>query len=240
VYWQRVDPKRPEDLRRLSDLYDGGIHYTDAKVGGFLTWLAAQPGWPRTLVVLLSDHGEEFGEHGALRHTTLHRETLHVPLLLRFPDARPEHRPRRVASVVRLIDVMPSLLDYAGLPLPDPVEGRSLLPLLRGEAAPPAFVWSTLRRGGATALRVGEWKLIRSGRDEQLFRVTTDPGEQLDLRAAEPVRAAQLAAQLDALLAAAENRRAAFGAGEVAPLDADTARQLEALGYLDELPAPEP
>ena len=238
LYWERVDASSPADLRHLSDLYDAGIYYTDAQVGAFLDWLAAQTAWSRTLLIVLSDHGEEFGEHGYLRHTTLHRETLHVPLLMRFPDREPALQPRRVKALARLVDVLPSVLEYARLPLPASLEGHSLLPLLRGEQRAPAFVWSQTKRGGAHALRVGEWKLIRGGDGEQLFRISTDPDERVDLRDAEPARAALLGAQLDALLAAAASRRAALGAPLEGALDPETARQLEALGYLEEAPPP--
>jgi arylsulfatase A-like enzyme len=238
LYWERVDATSAADLRHLSDLYDAGIYYTDGRVGEFLDWLAAQPGWARTLLIVLSDHGEEFGEHGQLRHSTLHRETLHVPLLMRFPGADPALQPRRVKSLARLVDVLPSVLEFARVQAPAQLEGHSLLPVLRGERREPGFVWSQTKRGGAQALRVGDWKLIRSGDGEQLFRVSRDPGERTDLRAQEPARAALLGAQLDALVAAAAARRDALGGAPAeAALDPETARQLEALGYLGEQPA---
>jgi arylsulfatase A-like enzyme len=232
AFWKNVDPESPQDLRHLADLYDAGILAMDAPLGDFLDWLAARESWRRTLLVLLSDHGEEFGEHGELEHKTLHREALHVPLVLRFPDARPEHRPRRVADVVRLIDVLPSVLEYAGLPVPGHVEGRSLLPLLRGEAQGPAEVWSQIRAGSAAALRRDDWKLIRGERGAQLYRLSDDPGEQRDLAASEPARAAELAARLDALEQSAARLRDSFTAPQHGALDPETARELEALGYL--------
>jgi arylsulfatase A-like enzyme len=134
--------------------------------------------------------------------------------------------------------VLPSVLEFARVQAPAQLEGHSLLPVLRGERREPGFVWSQTKRGGAQALRVGDWKLIRSGDGEQLFRVSRDPGERTDLRAQEPARAALLGAQLDALVAAAAARRDALGGAPAeAALDPETARQLEALGYLGEQPA---
>lgn len=231
-FWQQVDPSSPDDLRHLADLYDAGIHYTDAQLGAFLEWLETQPLWADTLLVLLSDHGEEFGEHGELRHTTLHRETLHVPLVVRFPDADPAHRPRRVPAVVRLIDVMPSVLDAAGLPAPAHAQGRSLLPLLRDGSADAPVVLSQIRQGSAAALRVGEWKLIRRKHRDQLYRLSDDPAERVDLHDALPERAAELAARLDAMLADSAALRASFAEPRSGVIDAETLEQLRALGYL--------
>jgi arylsulfatase A-like enzyme len=231
-FWDRVDPASADDLRHLADLYDGGIHHTDAELGAFLEWLGTRPLWQDTLLVLLSDHGEEFGEHGALRHTTLHRETLHVPLLVRFPGDDPALRPRRVADVVRLIDVAPTLLDFVGVASPPHAQGRSLLPLLRQGDAEPVPVLSQIRQGSAAALRVGDWKLIRGRDGERLYRLSSDPGEQVDLRDAEPARARELAARLDALLAESAALRASFAAPRTGELDAATEAQLRALGYL--------
>jgi arylsulfatase A-like enzyme len=243
AFWKNVDPESAADRRHLADLYDAGIAAMDADLGGFLEWLAARESWRRTLLVLLSDHGEEFGEHGEFEHKSLHGEVLHVPLVLRFPDDLPAHRPRHVSQVVRLIDVLPSLLDYLGLPLPSHVEGRSLLPLLRGEPQPEPEVWSQVgarERPGAVraeALRVGDWKLIRGPRGTRLYRLSDDPGEQRDLASSEPARAAELSARLDALERDAARLRESFAAPQHGVLDPETERQLEALGYL---PPPEP
>lgn len=239
-FWKQVDASSPEDLRHLADLYDAGIHHTDAQLGPFLEWLESRPLWRDTLLVLLSDHGEEFGEHGGLRHTNLHRETLHVPLVVRFPGDDPATRPRRIPAVVRLIDVMPSVLDAAGIPAPDHTQGRSLLPLLRGAPAEPAPVLSQIRQGGAAALRVGDWKLIRAKDGERLYRLSSDPAERVDLRGTEPARAAELAARLDSLLADSAALRASFAAPSSGTIDDETLEQLRALGYLPPEATPGP
>lgn len=231
-FWSRVDEERPEDVRRLRNLYDGGIHYTDAQLGGFLDWLRSRPTWQRMLVVVLSDHGEEFGEHGEFQHTTLHREALHVPLIVRFPHPQPALRPRRVADVVRLIDVAPTLYDYLEILAPGPLQGRSLLPLLRDEAKEPRDVLSELRPNGPVAFQSGEWKLIRADGQARLFRISLDPGELEDRAAAEPQRVAALEARLDRLLAESEELRAGVAPPTPVEIDSSWRRALEALGYL--------
>jgi arylsulfatase A-like enzyme len=232
AFWQGVDPSSPEDRRHLSDLYDAGIHQADAQLGAFLDWLEARPVWRDTLIVLLSDHGEEFGEHGKFQHSTLHREALHVPLVIRFPGDDPVTRPRRIPAVVRLIDVKPTLLEFLDVPAPPHLQGRSLLPLLRGEPAPPRPVLSQTLKASRAALRDGDWKLIRDERGEQLYRVSSDRGERRDLRADEPERAAELAARLDALLAESAALRDSFAAPGTQPIDPQALEQLRALGYL--------
>jgi arylsulfatase A-like enzyme len=231
-FWSHVDKGRPEDLRRLRDLYDGGIHYTDAQLGAFLDWLRGRPTWGRTLLIVLSDHGEEFGEHGHFQHETLHQETLHVPLLVRFPDPPPAPGPRRVPDVVRLVDVLPTLFEQLGIPAAGPVQGQSLLPLLESGASEPREVLSQVRPGGPASLQAGEWKLIRSGDRIRLFQVSLDPGEHEDRRLAEPRRAGALRVRMDRLLAESEALGRSFGAGEAVEVDPAWHRELEALGYL--------
>ena len=120
------------DLERLISLYDGGILWVDSEVGRLLDHLD-QLGLARdTLVIVTSDHGEEFYEHGQKVHRRqLFVESTRVPLLMRWPAALPAGE--RVDASVGLIDVAPTLLAAAGLRSPTPMEGRDLGPLARGQ-----------------------------------------------------------------------------------------------------------
>lgn len=154
----------PRELRHVIARYDGEIRFVDHHIGRILSALDARNLTERTLVVVVGDHGEEFFEHGRIGHRrTLFDEQLHVPWIMRLPGRLPEGR--RIASQVRLIDVLPTALDVLGLPPKADTLGRSLLPVVEGRAEPrdlPAV--ARLRWPGAfelTALRTGEGKLLR-------------------------------------------------------------------------------
>lgn len=238
-------------LRRLrpalSALYDADVALADERLGSVEDALADRGLWERTLFVLVSDHGEEFGEHGGFQHDqSLYEELVRVPLVIRFPgDA---FAGRRVEAPVSLLDLIPTLADYLGRPeLAHGVRGRSLMPLVRGDgpgtAEPlPASVRENRKkyfrpfartRGDLNlALREGSWKGIwntQRGRLE-LYDLEADPGEKRDRAEDEPERAARLRG-------AAETWLARCRADSVAPapapdLDAEARARLQALGYV--------
>ncbi len=117
-------------------LYDGGIRYADEVLAGFFAELDRLGLGNETTIVITSDHGEEFREHGRFGHTQLYPEVLQVPLLVLHPD-RTEGR--RVPDLVQSIDIAPTLLDLARLP-PLAAAGRSLAPMIGGGRLPGAEV----------------------------------------------------------------------------------------------------
>ena len=121
------------EIEYFEALYDGGIRYADDVLAGFFAELEALGLRDETTLVVTSDHGEEFGEHGRVGHTQLYPETLRVPLLLLHPELEAG---RRVGDVVQSIDIAPTLLDLAGLPPLEAAAGRSLRPQLGGGATP--------------------------------------------------------------------------------------------------------
>jgi arylsulfatase A-like enzyme len=114
-------------------LYDGSIRYVDDRLREFYGQIEALGLADDLTLVVTSDHGEEFLEHGQLSHGQIYDETLHVPLLLLHPQLR---EPRQVAHLVQLIDLAPTLYDLAAIAPPD-VSGSSLVPLLAGERGEP-------------------------------------------------------------------------------------------------------
>lgn len=123
----------PEDatLRRERDNYDREIRFVDDKLRELVNTLDERGVLARTLLVVTADHGEEFQEHGRYQHgAAVYEESLRVPLLFLGPGIPAG----RHEGVVSLIDVMPTVLDYLGIPPPDDFDGTSLLPTLRGEA----------------------------------------------------------------------------------------------------------
>ena len=189
--------------------------------------------------MVTSDHGEEFLEHGSFLHEQGFQEHLHVPLVMTFPGERGEAtRGRREPTLVRLVDVAPTLLDVAGVPAPAGLDGLSLFPLLEGGDGPPAVVVSRWQQGGLTALRSRSWKLIqvrrRGGSSVHLFDLSRDPEELRDLAAERPNRVASLEAELARLSAGAHAFREGIAEGSAVRPDARAIEELRALGYLQD------
>jgi arylsulfatase A-like enzyme len=119
------------DVLRIIDLYDGCIRYVDDQIALLLSELDALGLSDRTLVILTADHGDEFLEHDDIFHKSpfLYDELIHVPLIIRHPQFADG---RRIPEIVRLIDLMPTLLELFDLPASPAAQGRSLLPLIEG------------------------------------------------------------------------------------------------------------
>lgn len=242
-FWSSVDKQDPEDVQHLKDLYDGSIRRVDTELASLFKWMQPRGLLRNTLVVILSDHGEEFADHGAFLHTRVYQELLHVPLIMLFPAKdRGRFGRRRIETPVRLIDVMPTLLDYLGIQAPDGIQGQSLMPLLRGEQLSPLPIMSSYGRRGYLALREGRWKWIGnevrrlSGEGfvthEELYDLEQDAGEQKNLAGREVERAKQMSSRATKLDAEAKQ----FQATRVgAPIDADEheLEELRALGYVE-------
>ena len=119
-----------EDIRHFIALYDGGIRYTDKKIGEFLSFLQDSGLENKSLIIITSDHGEEFMEHGSFQHWQLYyRPNLNVPLIMRIPNY--PKKEIRINELVRSIDLLPTILEIAGLPSHPEAQGRSLLPLIK-------------------------------------------------------------------------------------------------------------
>ncbi len=129
-------PMQPQDHAYIAGVYDGAVSYADAWFGLLMAALDERGLLEESIVVLLSDHGEELGEHGLYGHRyTLTDESLAVPLMVRLPGG--EGAGQRVSGLVDLTDVMPTLLEAAGAPAPAGIRGRSLWPALHGAAFEP-------------------------------------------------------------------------------------------------------
>jgi arylsulfatase A-like enzyme len=214
---------------RLGDLvraYRGEVRYTDAELGRLLDSLREDGRLDRIALVVTSDHGEAFGDHGQLGHgTTLYEELVRVPLLVRGPGIPAG---RRLPGPVQLEDLMPTLLDWLGLPVPPDLDGVSLLGWLRGAGAPPPRHTVLGRRRAYTDepdlffARSGEIKWIGHGEDFDRYDLSLDPRELAALRESEP----------PGVLHGPMQASLGQGSREL-QLEPEVREALEALGYVD-------
>lgn len=123
-----VEEKKNFDYIKAN--YDSGIAYTDNQLGIFFQKLKDLNLYDSSMIILISDHGEEFYEHNQWNHQQLYKESLHVPLAIKFPNS--EHAGKRVKSLSQGIDVLPTVLDYFGIEGKG-MQGKSLLPLVNGK-----------------------------------------------------------------------------------------------------------
>ena len=224
----------PEDVEYLLSLYDAEVAQVDWWIGVLHRELRRMGLWENTLVVLVSDHGESFFEHGMFLHGThLFNENLHVPLLFSHPVLFPE--PVRLMQPVGVIDVFPTIVDLlGGKPLAQ-FQGRSML---SGTAAWSVFSEKrTLREDGRVEsmekLQNKAWSLVHNPDDRwALYRLEDDPGELHDVidsneATGSKLRQALLKRQAVNLTSPDRVRR------RTTKLDEVTLQRLRALGYLD-------
>ena len=231
------------------DLYDGEIAFADQEVGKVIAYLSERKLLERTLVVFTSDHGEALGEHGEQTHGLLvYDVTLRVPLVIRPPEksdlarkAGKAVRGVRLGEPVRVIDILPTVLDILGLGQSTGTDGRSLVPYLEGEPLPPApayfealtsyfaFRWAPLR-----GVRFNQWKYIFAP-EEELYDIRQDPPEAANLAVANAGKAAELKALLFELAKEESEVRAA-----AVKLGPEEVRKLRALGYVSPASTPVP
>ena len=207
--------RHPDDYAYVVAQYDGEITQVDAEVGRLIGSLKAIGRWDDTIFVLLSDHGECFGEGGLyFDHHGLYDAVTRVALMLRVPG----HPAGCLDALVSTEDILPTLSELVGLPSPPyPLTGTSLLPLLRGDSeVRPHVISVESTRQASLAIRTAHWKLIlpivadAKGRpladiygrprcpDPLLFDLRADPTERHDVRAGQPVMYAKLLDTLNA------------------------------------------
>jgi len=189
----------PARLARAKSLYEGEIFASDRRFGRLWRELQALQLDERVAVVITSDHGEELMEHGRLQHGQLTEEDLHVPLIVHLPG---KGMARRVSTRVSTIDLTPTILALAGLPIPPHLTGRNLLAVPLPER-PIVSLAVTQPKEPEASIHQGDEKLILhcSGpRRHTLYDLALDPDERNDLSEARPQRAHALEGALFAAL----------------------------------------
>lgn len=219
------------DFAQLRALYDSEIRFTDCHLERLLGAMKELGLYEKTLIVVVSDHGESFGDRGRgeLGHgETLEPEQLHVPLLIKLPGQRAEVEHDELVS---LIDLAPTIAAAAGLPSPASGWWRGH-PLLEERGRRPVFAELPTKAGSLQSVSDGEWKLVRSTRTREvaLYDIAHDPYERLNLASAAPDKAAELGALLDRFDEVV-NAPGKPGA-QPAELTEEQERALRSLGYL--------
>ena len=226
--------KQRLDIPEVRVRYAQEVEYADRQIGRLLEALRSRGLLDNTLIVVLSDHGEGLGYHNHVGHIHQVYDTLlRVPLVVVWPEVVPAGR--RIADVVSLVDVFPTVAELLAVEAPAPASGRSLVPLLRGEAMAPRDVLAATYRPEAftdkQALISGGFKYIHSWSPEreweELYDLVADPDELTDLITSRAEVAERLRAALEQRLAASAEGSAA--AAELTEADRD---RLRALGYL--------
>jgi len=213
-HWPRVfgegTPRdmRPDEMSRLTDLYDSGVANADAAIGEIVRMLAAAGISERTLLVVTADHGESLGERGFFDHGFLYDTNLLVPLVV-F-DPRHPAPGRRVGEQVRQIDIAPTLMELAALPADPGLDGESLVARLRGTAsaaAPPAWSYAPetnhgigLRKAGLKFIERDAVFPLQAGDDWEAYRLSEDRTESQPLASLSAASLAQLRAAVTAKL----------------------------------------
>ena len=233
------------DKERIEALHDGEISYHDEYFGKFLAKLRELGLDEDTIIVVTSDHGEEFQEHGSWGHGhSVYQELLGVPLMFRWPGVIPANA--RIGPVVSTLDIGPTVLEATGVPVPAQFEGRSLLGFMRGDWPPGPYVAFSDFLEHRRVIRGGDWKMIIRGNLSQvIFDLGNDYWEQEELDGTRHPIAQRYLRTLHGQFLGAENpgqwlassgstsRKKAPGlTEEKQEMTPELCRQLVALGYI--------
>lgn len=226
----------PDELARFKELYTGEVHFADHLFGTVWRALADRDLTGRTLVVLTADHGEGLMDHGVLFHQQVFEEVVRIPLIIRHPGAR---RGLRSDVLAANVDFFPTLAAIAGLPVPAGLDGWDFR--TQDTAARPLLLTAmTHMDWRSMGMLWGDHKLIAncvtpSRTEWELYDLTNDPREQLDLYGTAPVLEDSLRAIIDALTnggPCGAIRTASRGKSPTAGMSDEKIEQLRSLGYV--------
>lgn len=192
------------DKAYLQALHDAEIAQSDAAFKVFLDDLKKAGLYEKAAVVVVSDHGDEFWEHGDVGHAqSVHQELVHIPLIIHAPGFMPVGKV--VNADVEAMDVFPTLLEMAGIPIPPDTQGTSLVPLARDELAHSPRVALSQNLGMTRGIKTGRYRFIHAGARMELYDEIDDPLEQTDLIGKRPIALRQMR-NVFGLLVGYENR----------------------------------
>jgi len=221
-----------EDLEWARTWYAARIQVVDAMLGEFMGQLHALGLDQRATVVILGSNGFALQEHGDLFGESLYAPVTHVPVMIRFPGGKD---PQVVSKVVEVVDLMPTLLELVGLPIPAGIQGSSAVPILEGAGQPPYVAFGeSPQYGGQRFVALGGMGMVSSigGESAELYDLNLDPLELENLAGTEAERLGVMIRHLEAWekMVAATSLDPELRTEE--ELDEDTLKQLKSLGYI--------
>lgn len=234
-----TDKLEKANREQVINLYDAEVRMTDDVVGAVMEILAAHNISKDSILVLLSDHGEGFWEHGLFEHgNSLYNELLKVTLIMHAPGRLPAGK--SVTQTVRLIDVMPTLLDLAGVDAPPELRGASMLDLIRDRPGENRLAYSEYPHSDIVyghAIQSEALKLIVPKTNEdsrEIYDLARDPKELTPLKAFPTGGGLDaMAGTMESLRSTAEQHRSNLHTEEEAP-SKDTIERLRTMGYVDD------
>lgn len=230
IFSDNPRPLPPNDLAFTIARYDGGIRYVDDWIGQFLDLLRELELLDRATLVLVSDHGDEFQEHGSVGHEKLYSPVTRIPLIIRPPGGV---KAQRFSQIVAAVDLMPTLLDLQGLAPPPMAQGRSLVPLMEGgDAGLPIAFGESNYFGKRRFIAFEDFRLLYTEHtgETELYRFREDPHELEDVGALEPEWRERLKSGL--LGFRQELETSTLASEEKVELTEEMEEQLRALGYI--------
>ncbi len=236
--WVNISDVQSSDAHALGTSYNSAIAGADAAVGKLISALQQRKVYGDTAVIVVADHGDSLGAHGEDTHGIfLYDETIHVPLLIKLPQGQSAAKPSstRVTAKVRLVDIAPTLLEIATIPVPSQMPGQSLLRIAkaggsggdqpvysRSDLPQRGFGWSPLE-----SWRAGKYLYVRAPKPE-LYDLTADPGAAHNLAQSSKATLDTMAGQLDNF-----SRHFNGEAGKAsAELSSSEMQKLASLGYI--------
>lgn len=231
------DPPDPFYQQYSSDEYSGEIAFMDSQLGRIIQFLNDHKLLDKTIIIAIGDHGEGLGEHKERTHSIfIYQATQHIPFIIRVPGI--QNPGRKISQVVSQVDVLPTILDFLGLPVPPEVKGQSLKKLITGDEQESqdrqAFMeshfpylhygWSELY-----GIATNRYYFIQAPKPE-LYDLQNDPAELNNLATQNPKLVKQFQFQIDEIKKASKSNFQELVRKGI-ELDDQTRRQLEALGY---------
>jgi len=229
-------------LRAVSDHYDGGIASADAFIADLVTMLRDIGMYDEALLIITSDHGESLGEHSQIGHGAFFLEQIAIPLIIKLPQSM-GIAGRKIDTPVELIDVFPTVFDVCGIPAPNGIDGRSLLPAIttgaphrRGLISQITFRELPDQISGAAKRAIwipGQWLLVHDARGDasQVFDLAADPKGLTDIAASLPEAVPALLQEL--VVWDPGDSADGYRAPEPTEMDPELVEQLRSLGYLN-------